>query len=322
MELFSEVLGCYYQIVADILKKAQKNPLSRAEITKIIDEDGFMESSLTLLPRLLSGEWPLLEHTKEGYCSKVEYTPDIPLTYLQSSFIRAILEDERICLFFEEEQISELKKALMDIKPLFRTEDFINADQVTEKDPFTDTAYQKHFREIICAIQENRYVSLTIKPDGTSLICKTPYKLLYSPKEDQFKLCLLAEEDNKMEFILLSAISQITVSEKRSCEKPSLHNRIFENHSNPPIQFEIYPRRNAVERCMLQFSNYEKLTEYDEVRDCYLCSIWYDKMEEEELFAQLLSFGPLVFLKKPKHLVKRMKELVVLQYELFTKPIS
>lgn len=38
---------------------------------------------------------------------------------------------------------------------------------------------------------------------------------------------------------------------------------------------------------MLQFANYEKHTEFDEERKCWICSIYYDKADETELLIDI-----------------------------------
>ena len=53
MELFSELYSCYYQVVAEILRRA---PLSAAQAGEIVQERAFAESGLYILPRLLDEE--------------------------------------------------------------------------------------------------------------------------------------------------------------------------------------------------------------------------------------------------------------------------
>ena len=60
---------------------------------------------------------------------------------------------------------------------------------------------------------------------------------------------------------------------------------------NEPVTLHIVNRRNALERAMLHFANYEKnTTKIDE--DAYECLIYYNQSMETELLIEVLSFGP------------------------------
>jgi len=50
MELFSEIYGKYYKLIASLLTKL---PLTRQEINGYVTKEGFAESNLYLLPKLL-----------------------------------------------------------------------------------------------------------------------------------------------------------------------------------------------------------------------------------------------------------------------------
>ena len=62
MELFSEIYGCYYEVVAEILRAA---PLNRRQMEALVGARGYGESTLQLIPKLLDqNAWPLLEEIK------------------------------------------------------------------------------------------------------------------------------------------------------------------------------------------------------------------------------------------------------------------
>ena len=77
----------------------------------------------------------------------------------------------------------------------------------------------------------------------------------------------------------------------------------------------INNRRNALERAMLQFANYEKNTrKIDD--NTYECLIYYNKSTETELLIEILSFGPMIkvvgnemFLSLIKKRLKRQKTI-------------
>ncbi len=74
--LFSELYTCYYQVVARILTKAARHPLSRRQIEDLAKEHGYDESALLLVPRLIRGDWPFLEKVSpDTYASRLKYPP-------------------------------------------------------------------------------------------------------------------------------------------------------------------------------------------------------------------------------------------------------
>ena len=64
MELFDKWYNCYYQVVRQILAEASDVPVTRSRMNELSMKYGFSESGLSIIPRLLDGQWPLLR--KEG----------------------------------------------------------------------------------------------------------------------------------------------------------------------------------------------------------------------------------------------------------------
>lgn len=69
----------------------------------------------------------------------------------------------------------------------------------------------------------------------------------------------------------------------------------------------ITNQRNALERTMLHFANYEKHTRKIDA-DHYECQIYYNQNDETELLIELLSFGPTIKVLGPDHFVVQIKE--------------
>lgn len=85
---------------------------------------------------------------------------------------------------------------------------------------------------------------------------------------------------------------------------------------------EISGERNSLERCMLHFANYEKHTEYDEDKKCWVCSIYYDLADETELLIDILSFGPVVRVLGPPSFIRQIQKRVRRQHELLYGEIT
>ena len=73
---------------------------------------------------------------------------------------------------------------------------------------------------------------------------------------------------------------------------------------------------------MLHFAHYEKRTEYDEEKEKWLCSIYYDREDETELLIDVLSFGPVVRVLGPEDFLRQVRERVKRQHQLFYDPVG
>ena len=158
-ELFSEIYNCYFLVVRRILDEAAEHGLSECDLNRIADTYGYEESALSIVPKLVSGEWNLLERSGEGnpgrplFRSRVKAPAPLPLTKLQRSWLKAISADPRFRLFFTDEECRELDQALKDIQPLFYPEDFSYFDRYSDGDGYTLDSYRQHFKTILEGIR-------------------------------------------------------------------------------------------------------------------------------------------------------------------------
>ncbi|MFR6332520.1 MAG: hypothetical protein ACLUOI_29515 [Eisenbergiella sp.] len=156
MELFHEIYSSYINVVQCILTEAHQSPITLGRMEEIAAENAFAESALAILPKLTGDDWPLLtpcgDHT---FRSRLAHPTHIPLSTLQKSWMKALLEDRRIRLFFSDSDLAALEEMLKDIEPLYREEDFYYFDRYLDGDPIEDPAYRRHFGIILKALQEN-----------------------------------------------------------------------------------------------------------------------------------------------------------------------
>ena len=150
MELFSEVYGCYYAVVAEILRSA---PLTRAQAEELAAGRGYGESVIQLIPKLLGGrDWPLLEERDGLLHSRLDRLPVLPVTHLERAWLKALLADPRLRLFLSDEQLSHLEEALSGVEPLYRQEDVVYFDRFLDGDDYADPDYRQRFQDILAAL--------------------------------------------------------------------------------------------------------------------------------------------------------------------------
>ena len=318
-ELFSELYNRYFRAVETVLHQAQEEPLSAAGISEILAAGAFSESVLTIFPKLQSGAWPLLRQSEEGYTAACRPLYNNPLTKLQQAWIRALLEDQRIRLFLDEEEIEKLIAVLPAVEPLYDLADFYTFDKAADSDDYENSEYQKNFRLFLAAIR--RHTALRVRYEGGKGHrlggVFYPYKLEYSPKDDKFRAYCSRRGSNKKTNYILN-LGRVVSAEAVGDAAPEVYRSGFDSLSARyrEVVFEITRERNALERCMVLFAHFEKKTRYDEIDDKYVCTMRYDEKDETEVIIRLLSFGPTVHVLSPAAFVREIQNRVMRQTEL------
>lgn len=295
-ELFSEVYNCYFQVIQSLIGK--HGPISEKELNFRIQNDCFKESILYLLPKLTEKGWGFFEKQNGFLYSNLSDDFYVPLTDLQKSYLKAILMDEKIRLFLDDKEIEDINALLADISPLYAPDDFYYYDRFSDKDDYTDPDYRKHFQAIITAIQNHEYLDIQYESRLHHIICHNclPCRIEYSIKNDRFRLLFIEsplKRHLKVETLNLNRIKEVAPTGQTVKRLPDINKSLRRAYYREPVRVIIKNRRNALERAMLQFANYEKSTrKLDD--DTYECLIYYNKRTETELLIEILSFGPML----------------------------
>lgn len=306
--LFHEIYGCYYKTVAQILKKAVTGSLTVNDITEIINKNAFGESHLTIIPAIKNQKWQLLD---KDLHTPIKYPPTFPLTTLELRWLKAISLDPRMALF------NVNTDELIDIEPLFTTEDYIVFDKYHDGDPFQQQSYIKNFRIIIDAIHKKRKLRIQYigRNGGKYLIVYCiPLKLEYSEKDDKFRL--FTTGSNQVSVMNIARIKHCELA--NDCANVDVTQKTKQRKS---FVMEIDDQRNALERVMLHFVHFEKQGEKLDDRR-FRVKIYYEYDDETELVIRVLSFGPLVNIIEPEEFRTLIKERLIMQKscELRTNP--
>ena len=318
MELFTEIYNCYFQIVDEICKIASERPITEKEMLNLAARLGYEESGLTIIPKLTEGNWNLLDQTEEGYISKVDNLEVIPLTILQKRWLKSILLDEKTGLFLDKEQISILQKYLDDVDLLFEPDDIYYYDRFQDGDDFSSQEYISHFRTLLEAIRQKKYVDIHFLSKTKQDIHHIyfPCRIEYSAKNDKFRLLALYEANNgkkRIEIINLSRIASIHILDKTYDGELDFVSSIKASYYKEPVKLLITNKRNTLERAMLHFANYEKhTTKLDD--EHYECLIYFNQGMETELLIEILSFGPTIKVLGPDDFVMKIKERINKQF--------
>lgn len=319
-ELFSEVYSCYFQVIKSLIE--MKSCISEKEVNYHIKNTCFEESILYLLPKLTEQGWGFYEKRDGLLHSRLSEGFYVPLTDLQKSYIKAILLDDKISLFLDDDEIEAVGHAFSDVEPLYLPEDFYYYDRFSDKDDYKDPDYRKHFRTILSAVENHEYVDILYESRFHRRLHHSclPCRLEYSMKNDCFRLLAAssytedqhaassrARRNPKVITLNLSRIHEVTLTSRTVKCLPDINHLLQRSCYQEPVRILIKNRRNALERAMLQFANYEKSTrKLDE--DTYECLIYYNKDNETELLIEILSFGPMIKVVGNETFLRQIKE--------------
>lgn len=313
MELFSEIYSCYYQVLRHLL--CSQSAMTLSEIRSRICGGGFGESLLSIIPRLEDGTWNLLEKDGSLYRSKLSSCFSVPVSTLEKSYLKALLSDPRIGLFLDKTQLETLDHMLASVPPLWKPEQFYCFDRFSDGDPYEEENYRLCFRTLLKAQKENRYVDIDYTSPGGNRMHHhyIPARLEYSVKNDKFRLLALRHvpprSGAKMELVILnvSRIQSVHLMEKTLSSPADLNAVIRQSYYREPLRLRIVNRRNALERAMLHFANYEKNTTKTD-HDTYECLIYYNQSMETELLIEVMSFGPMITVVGNDRILSALKE--------------
>lgn len=294
--IFNEIYSAYYNAVAKIIASIINGNADEKTINKIIDENAFGESMLTVLPSLKSEKWQLV---KADMTTPIQRIPAMPLTTIQKQWLKAISLDPRIKLFDIEFD------GLDDVEPLFTSEDYYIYDKYMDGDPYEEEAYIQRFKTILSALNEKKPLKIQMVNRKGNIVSMTvmPQHLEYSEKDDKFRLI-----STGCRYGGIVNLARITTCEKCNTFGYATHHISME--SKESLTLRIFDERNALERTLLHFAHFEKRVERIDAKK-YLVHIKYNKSDETEMVIRILSFGPMVEVVEPegfkKLIIARLK---------------
>ncbi len=314
MEIFSEIYNCYYQIMKHILRETDS--ISVEDLRLTVAEKGYEESLLYLIPKLTSGEWDFFVKDGDLFLSKISEDFYVPLTDLQKSYIKTILSDAKMQLFLDADITEKLLSLFKDIPVLWTAEDFYYYDRYVNRDPFENATYIKHFRTILTAMEHGQYLDIEYKGSNDKRVHHhyLPCRLEYSIKNDKFRLLGTVKKvrNPRIEILNLERMASVSLMDSRAKEMPDIDRLLKADDYNEPARLLIHTDRNALERTMLQFANYEKnTTKIDD--NTYECLIYYNQKNETELLIEVLSFGPRIEVLGSERFLQQLRRRLYMQ---------
>lgn len=302
--LFSEIYSAYYHAVAHLVNQAVDGALNEKSACDIVCDTAFSESFVYIMNAMKSEEWQII--TKD-FTTPIKHKASMPLTTLQLRFLKAISLDPRFALF------ADRIEGLDDVEPLYTAKDFYFTDLIQDGDPYDSEVYIGYFRIILQALHEKRKLKISFL-SGKGYAHRNTYiprKLEYSQKDDKFRL--LCKGNDKLVVINLARITSCELLEP--CRVSSLKPYSRKKDS---VIMKLIDERNALERAMLHFANYEKET-MQLGENQYQMKLTYARDDETEVLIRVLSFGPMVKVMGPKAFTDQIKQRLTNQKKLRTE---
>lgn len=330
MNIFSEIYGAYFRTAAALLSQRGK-PLAESDIYKAVERYGFRDSALflprKLIPQKDNSDWGLLRKTENGLILMpiTKNPPPVILSGLQKSWLKAKLSDPRFSLFLDDCEIERLSEKLKDVRPLYKSEHFRFFDRYADGDDFQSPEYRAHFRAVLSAIKSREALRISYLSGHNNDLNMTvlPLKLEYSAKNDKFRVYCRTVSNGILRGGTTINVGRIRTSEPtgkrftKTAVDTNTMNRFFSDRRAPePVTVYVKPERNAPERFLMEFANYEKRTERDPENGSLTVNIYYDRADETELLILLLSFGAAVEILSPKFFRDQAAERVKNQAQL------
>lgn len=329
MNIFSELYGAYFRTAASLLSRRGK-PLAESDVHDAVRRHGFRDSALflprKLIPQSDGSDWGLLRRTDGGLSPITKNPPPDILSGLQKSWLKALLSDPRLALFLNDTELERLSEKLEDVRPLYKPEHFRFFDRFSDGDDFKDPEYRAHFRAVLVAVRSREAIRISYHSghDNDLNFTVLPLKIEYSAKNDKFRVYCRTVNNGILRGGTTINVGRIRAVEpigrrftKTAADKAAMDRFFSDRRAKEPVTVYVKPERNAPERFLMEFANYEKRTERDPENGGLTVNIYYDRADETELLILLLSYGAAVEILSPKSFrdqaaerVKRQRQLI------------
>ena len=341
-------------IQIDKILKSTVKPKTKDEIQRIIklnDNKGGLDNESVLSFETMLNLGMLKENgtTKDGKtplyssylkCNNIDNPNKThrPLTKIEASWIKTILLDEKMKLFLNDNEINYAIALFSDIPTLYSSQDIKFYDQHYVKEDGISDLFVEVFRKIVYAINK-RNVTLDIKYRTESEKFNNkkghqyeiyPLKIEYSRLNDSFWLqsiiiksppiAPIVQRESSLTTLRISNIESIRICTDNRFPNSSYNydDILKKEQCNSPIVLKLNDYGNAFERFMMEFSPYRKETVYDSNSNTCMVKIWYGKMDKNDLFLKIRSFGCAVKILSPKSLRLDMIKRIECQMQLLS----
>jgi hypothetical protein len=257
----------------------------------------------------LQKEYHIFEEDENGqtrlcFDADIKIRPSAP----EKIWLKSAIDHAAMPLFLETKTIEKLNKALAEVDDYELNEKMIRKGQSLGGDRIDDELIQK-FRLVCKAIKEERFLFYSNRlRNGKVYQGKKAFAfgIEYSIIENRFRASLWSPEEERPVKANLSQLFDLSLGDPEPKPYATVKMMLEERRAEETIQLKIWDKNNCVERAVMLFSQYERMAWWEE--DNLIMEIDYYTFDEEELFRNILSLGPMAVVLKPESLRQRMIE--------------
>ena len=310
-----------------------------AEIWELLIVGGFLER----IDRAIPGAYETVRNdagtgyvkrqkTEKAYISKYVCDPDVelyrdvvPLTTLELRWLKTIVGDQKMKLFFSGDEITLLQNLLDENTSSIKTLPmnkvvFFDRFRFTEKNARREAA-------VLATILEGIYDQKTVRlkyhtnQKGPRHGEFRPIVLEFSKRNNRFQGYF---QKCKTNAILTINIAQIETATETSTAFDYSAAEIaladYRKNNTTSVEIEFSNVKNIVDRILTEFSPWEKRCSYDPETGKYRLTIFYQTLEELDLVVRLLGYGANIrFVDKAHPIFKEIQSRMNRQMDLITE---
>lgn len=276
--------------VRDIFQEYQ---IEEARINELLDPDEpfhiFVEDEFGYVPA-----WEDFFHKENGI-------PIYP-TCIAKKAMKEMAEDELVGMLLSE----HMKEVIR-----LNCDEQVNLVEHRNCHPLQNTKeHLRFFYPVLNAILNGKKIKYTSQARGMLFEDKiaTPYRFLFSNRNNQLQLIIVPEEDERLVLLNFSALRKVEIVEKSSAFQGAA--KLLENRRTF-FTMEIEDEKNVVERAFTLFSHLNREAYFDKKRNLHVMKVWYYDFDQMDIVRDILSLGPAVQVTEPEELRWRIRDEIL-----------
>lgn len=303
--LFHKYQSRTFQFALDVLGALKKHGiLSDQAVADIAEKDGLLYAD-QVMQALCSAN--IVQKTGQGVKIAASMNAfQIPPGQIELDYLQYILRLPEAAMFLNETLIKKLKA---------EDTNFFEAVQVIgahgEKVP--EYPGPDGFRLLLQAIRQGRLIrySYRTRNDETLVeVTAQPWKVEYNAYDKRWWVILYVPAEDRTVKARLENLRNICLLEPSDIENEKIEDAVDRLLAPEPIVLEVSPEKGALERCFMVFEN-QLFTETSRTPNGeFEVEFRYYRFDESEIVRRLLYLGPMVTLKGPNILQKKMRAMI------------
>ncbi len=280
------------------------------EILELLIDGGFLER----IDRPIPGAYETVKNdagtgyfkrqkTEKAYVSKYACEPGVelyrdvvPLTTLELRWLKTVINDQKMNLFFSGDEIALLKKLLnenaanLNALPMNKVV-FFDRFRFTEKNTRRETA-------VLSTMLEGIYAHKTVRlkyhtnHKGTRHGEFRPIVLEFSKRNNRFQGYFQKCETGAIfTFNIAQIETAIETDTPFDYYAAEMDLAEYRKNNTTSVEIEFSNVKNIVDRILTEFSPWEKRCSYDAKTRMYRLTIFYQTLDELDLVVRLLGYG-------------------------------